>query len=128
MPRAQQSPGPFAHLDGPMRSFRRFFIVLAELVQVFSLLLWTIGGAWGGARVARVAFDYGYLWNLPQDNALHVGMVLGGLIGFVISATAAAIVFAFAQIELNTRVVARYYAERTKTERAIDRVVKAREL
>ena len=128
MPRRPQSPGRLLIWMGSMRSFRRFFIILAELMQVCSLLLWTIGGAWGGARVARIAFDYGYLQNLlPLDSALNAGVVLGGLIGFVISATAAAIVFAFAQIELNTRAVARYYAERTKTERAIDRVVKARE-
>ena len=108
-----------------MRSLRRLIIALAELVQVLSLLLWTIGGAWGGGRVARIIFDYGYLRNtLPLDSAINAGLVLGGIVGFVLSATAAALVFAFAQIEVNTREVARYYEKRRKSETVIDRVVK----
>ena len=108
-----------------MRSLRRSIIVLAELMQVFSLFLWTAGGAWGGARLARLAFEYDYLRNtLPLDSVINVGAVLGGVAGFAISATAAALVFAFAQIEANTREVARYYAERRKSEAAIDRVMK----
>ena len=108
-----------------MRSLRRLFIVMAELMQVVSLLAWTIGGAWAGGRLAAVAIDYGYVagtW--PRDGILNAGLVAGGVVGFAISATAAAVVFAFAQIELNTRDIARYYIERRKTEAAITRAIK----
>ena len=102
-----------------MRSFRRLFIVMAEVMQVVSILAWTIGGIWAGGRLADFAIDYGYVaktW--PRDDVFNAGLVAGGVVGFAISATAAAIVFAFAQIELNTRDVARYYIERRKSEMA----------
>ena len=108
-----------------MRSLRRLIIVLAEIVQVFSLILWTVGGGWAGARGAQIAFDYGHLTDiLPLARAIDVGMALGAFIGFVISATAAALVFAFAQIEVNTREVAHYYMDRRKNQAAIDRAMK----
>ena len=112
-----------------MRPLRRFIIALAEILQVLSLLLWTSGGAWGGMRAARIAFEYGYLRNtaITLETATDAGLVLGGLIGFVLSVTAAALVFTFAQIEVNTREVARYYMERRKSEAAINRVVSAKE-
>ena len=108
-----------------MRSFRRLFIVMAEVMQVVSILAWTIGGIWAGGRLADVAINYGYVarsW--PRDDVFNAGLVAGGVVGFAISATAAAIVFAFAQIELNTRDVARYYIERRKSEAAIARAMK----
>ncbi len=108
-----------------MRSLRRLIIVLAEIVQVFSLILWTVGGGWAGARGARIAFDYGHLTDiLPLDRAIDAGMALGAFVGFVISATVAALVFAFAQIEVNTRELARYYMDRRKNQAAIDRAMK----
>ena len=110
-----------------MRPFRRFIIVIAELMQVFSLLLWTAGGIWGGSRAARIVLDSGYLRDfLTADNAPVVGAVVGGLAGLVISATAAAIVFSFAQIEVNTREVARYYMERRKSEAMINRAINSK--
>jgi hypothetical protein len=103
-----------------MRPLRKLIIGLAEMMQVVSLLVWTIGGAWGGARAVTVAVDAGYFHNvIPLESGQTVGIVLGGLVGFAISATAAAVVFAFAQIEANTREVARYYSERRKAEAAI---------
>ena len=44
-----------------MRSLRRLFIVMAELMQVVSILAWTIGGTWAGGRLADFAIDYGYV-------------------------------------------------------------------
>ena len=108
-----------------MRSLRRLFIVMAEVMQVVSILAWTIGGIWAGGRLADFAIDHGYVakaW--PRDDVFNAGLVAGGVVGFAISATAAAIVFAFAQIELNTREVARYYIERRKSEAAITRAMK----
>jgi len=109
-----------------MRSFRRLFIILAEITQIVSLIVWTVGGTWAGARATRVALEYGYFRDLlPSQTALNVGAAIGGLIGFAAAATAAAVVFAFAQIEVNTREIARYYAERRRHEAAIDKAVRS---
>lgn len=108
-----------------MRSLRRLIIVLAELMQVVSLAAWTGGGAWVGARLTRMAIDYRYApssW--PLDTLVNTGIAAGGLAGFAIAATAAAVVFALAQIELNTRDIARYYIERRRSEAAIMRAMK----
>ena len=108
-----------------MRSVRRLVIVLAELLQIVSIVIWTLGGTWAGGRLAALAIEYRYLpstW--PTDNLFHAGLIAGGIVGFAISATAAAVVFAFAQIELNTRDIARYYIERRKSEAAITRAMK----
>ena len=43
-----------------MRSFRRLFIILAEITQIVSLIVWTVGGTWAGARAARIAVEYDY--------------------------------------------------------------------
>ena len=108
-----------------MRSIRRLIIVLAELMQVVSLVVWTLGCAWAGSHLAVLALDQGYVpqpWT--KDSVVTAGIIAGGVVGFAISATAAAIVFAFAQIELNTRDIARYYVERRKSEAAITRAMK----
>jgi hypothetical protein len=100
-------------------------IVLAEFMQVVSVIVWTFGGAWVGRCLNDVAIDHGYLatgW--PKDNLQAAAYIAGGVVGFAISATGAAIVFAFAQIELNTRDIARYYIERRKSEAAIARAMK----
>jgi hypothetical protein len=99
-------------------------IVLAELMQLVSLVAWTTGGAWAGGRLAGMAIDLGYPALGSNENVLTAGHVVGGVVGFALSATAAAVVFAFAQIELNTRDIARYYVERRKTEAAIERAMK----
>ena len=50
----------------------------------------------GGSRSARIAFDSGYLRDfLTTTNATDIGAVVGGVTGFVISATGAALVFSF---------------------------------
>jgi len=108
-----------------MRSMRRMIIVLAQVMQVLSILVCTLAGAWAGSYLADLAATQGYLradW--PADNLQIGGYILGGLVGFAISATGAAFVFALAQIELNTRDVSRYYIERRKSEAAITRAMK----
>jgi hypothetical protein len=108
-----------------MRPLRRLIIIVAEWMQVISLLAWTIGAAWAGGHLANMAIDQGYIakaW--PTEIVLNTGIVIGAVLGFAISSTAAAIVFSFAQIELNTRDIARYYVERRKTEAAIERAMK----
>lgn len=108
-----------------MRSMRRMFIVLAELMQVVSVLVWTVGGAWVGRYFIDIAVAQRYFaGSWPQDNLQITAYSVGGLVGFAISATGAAIVFALAQIELNSREVARYYVERRKSEAAITRAMK----
>jgi len=108
-----------------MRSMRRVVIVLAELMQVVSLLAWTFGGAWMGGYLFDFAVEHGYLATaLANDNLRIAAHITGGIVGFAVAATGAAIVFAFAQIELNTRDIARYYIERRRSEAAITRAMK----
>ena len=61
--------------------------------------------------------------NIPEDTILNAGIVGGAFVGFAIAATAAALVFAFAQIEINTREMARYYVARRRSEAAIQRAM-----
>jgi len=104
-----------------MRSMRRVVIVLAELLQVVSLLAWTFGGAWIGGYLIGFAVDHGYLATAFANENLRIAAHIAG---FAVAATGAAIVFAFAQIELNTREIARYYIERRRSEAAIMRAMK----
>jgi hypothetical protein len=63
--------------------------------------------------------------NFPPETLFDAGRVLGGIVGFAIAATGAAVVFAIAQIEINAREVGRYYADRRKSEAAIERAMTA---
>lgn len=80
--------------------FRRFIIGLAELLQVVCIIVVTLGGAAAGLGAATLMADH---MGRSADTIGDIGMVAGGVVGFVISVTTAAILFALAETARNTR-------------------------
>ncbi len=80
--------------------FRRFIIGLAELLQIICIVVVTLGGAAAGLGAATLLADH---MGRSADTIGNIGMVAGGAVGFVISVTIAAILFAFAETARNTR-------------------------
>lgn len=80
--------------------FRRFVIGLAELLQVLCIVAMTLGGAAAGLGAATLMADH---MGRSAETIGDIGMAAGGLVGFVVSVTVAAILFAFAETARNTR-------------------------
>lgn len=98
-----------------MTAFRRFVIVVAEIVQVLSIIFCTLlGGVFGSASGAFRSGLFGVatggysginidgLGQIASTGAV-LGFIIGAIGGFVASCTLAGIVFTFVQIERNTR-------------------------
>ncbi|HUI15981.1 MAG TPA: hypothetical protein VL048_21175 [Xanthobacteraceae bacterium] len=87
-----------------MKRFRRFIIALAQVLQIFWIIVVTLGGGWLGWQLQQT-MDYGLyglqIWGWPA--AEIVIPILGGVIGLFLSATGAAVVFLLAEIAANTR-------------------------
>lgn len=92
-----------------MTSFRRFVIVIAEVMQILSMLVVTLyGGVIGAYSGSVFGLSTGVrIEGLGEVASVGgvVGFCMGALVGFFLSATAAAILFAFVQIERNTRIL-----------------------
>ena len=94
-----------------MTSFRRFVIVIAEAMQVLSMVICTLlGGIFGAASGAFRSAIFVSSSNINIDGVGQVastgaviGVCIGAIAGFVVSSTVASIVFCFVQIERNTR-------------------------
>jgi hypothetical protein len=96
-----------------MSGFRRLIIGVAEFFQVISIFALTAGGGYAGYWCASLlesspSIRDTYLGSLqisiggfPARVVLFV--ILGALIGLISAASMAAILFALAQIEKNTR-------------------------
>jgi hypothetical protein len=92
-----------------MTSFRRLVMGVAEFLLVVSMLVITFAfGVMGGALGNAYFFDlnstlvhFGSLGTTSLGAV--VGFFLGALIGFTLTCSSAAVVFAIAQIERNTR-------------------------
>ena len=90
-----------------MRSFRRFVIGLAEVIQIISMIAFTLlCGVVGGAYGTMLGLDFGNL-QFANQGATSTGALLGfgagALVGFTTSATVAAFLFVLAEIAMNTR-------------------------
>jgi hypothetical protein len=92
-----------------MTSFRRFVILIAEVMQILSMLVGTLyGGVIGAASGSMFGPATGVrIERLGEVASVGgvVGFCIGALGGFVLSATFAAILFALSQIERNTRIL-----------------------
>jgi hypothetical protein len=96
-----------------MTSFRRLVIGITEWMAVISILLSTlIGGSFGAALGTLEPRIFGMISHVDvnvqgvgQVATLGgvIGFVAGALVGFVMSSQLAGMLFAFAQIERNTR-------------------------
>ena len=92
-----------------MTSFRRLVIGVAEFLLVVSMIVFTfVSGVAGGAlgHIYFVGLNTTSV-HFANSGSVTVGTVvgfgLGALIGFTVTCSSAAIVFAIAQIERNTR-------------------------
>jgi hypothetical protein len=101
-------------VEESMRWLRKFAMGLAEILQIISICFWTACGAAAGLSLSRMMVFGLSMQNVPIDiNRMSAGevggMLVGGLSGFTISATAAAFMFTLTQIEANTNEAARFY-------------------
>jgi large-conductance mechanosensitive channel len=87
-----------------MTSFRRLVIGIAEFFLVVSMIVFTFVSGIVGAAIGSIYFDSTsvHFANSGSVGAV-VGFCLGALIGFTVTCSTAAIVFALIQIERNTR-------------------------
>jgi hypothetical protein len=90
-----------------MRKRRRFIITLVQVLQILSIIMATLGGGWLGWQIQR-AMDYGsYGFAIAGQPAADIVVpLLGGIIGFFLSAMGAALVFLLVEIAANTRATA----------------------
>ena len=93
-----------------MTSFRRLVMGIVEAMAVLSIFFGTfVGGVYGAAvgwsGIFGIASNVNIgLQGIGQANAGAVfGFIMGAILGFVLSSTAAGTIFFFAQIERNTR-------------------------
>jgi hypothetical protein len=89
-----------------MRRVRKTVIAFVELLQIVSILFWTVCGIELGIRIGKIM---GGGMTMPGVPPMHdtssmemAGGWIGGFAGFALSATAAAVVFALSQIEANS--------------------------
>jgi hypothetical protein len=82
-----------------MDEFRRSVIRIAEAIQVIGMVLATLAGAFTGMTYGRmIAFASGS----QEGGAAFLGFVIGGAVSFLITTTAAAILFALSETANNT--------------------------
>jgi hypothetical protein len=97
-----------------MTSFRKLVMGIIETMAVFSILFGTfVGGIYGGtsgALLQSAIFGIASNVDISLQGIGHVattgtalGFIMGAILGFVLSSTAAGTIFFFAQIERNTR-------------------------
>lgn len=89
-----------------MNEFRRFIIGLAEGLQVVGIACVTLAFGAIGAAIGHGMFSgpfVSFAAHRMSSVAELIGFIVGGFVGFTISATAAALLFTLSQIENNTR-------------------------
>jgi hypothetical protein len=96
-----------------MTSFRRLVMAIIEMMAVLSIFFGTLaGGIYGAVTGAFWSGIFGIASNVDihlqgigpvATTGTAFGSIVGAILGFVLSSTAAGTVFFFAQIERNTR-------------------------
>jgi hypothetical protein len=93
-----------------MSAFRRLVIGVAEVVQVISIVVVTLGGGMLGRSLMVMYSLRPFTAQQVQSGQVTVagsvpmlGFIIGATIGFCLAATAAAILFTLAEIASNTR-------------------------
>jgi uncharacterized protein (DUF2062 family) len=92
-----------------MAGFRRLVIGITEFFLVISIFVFTFLAGAAGALSGQIYFTALNATSMSFGNwgpvavGTVVGAVLGALIGFTTTCSAAAMLFAVSQIELNTR-------------------------
>jgi hypothetical protein len=92
-----------------MTWFRRLVIGITEFFLVISIFVFTILSGIAGAALGSIYFTALNATSVQLSNSnpvavgTLVGAISGGLIGFVMTASLAAMIFAVSQIERNTR-------------------------
>ena len=86
-----------------MGLIRRTIIVLAEVLALLLIVIFTLLGVAYGAGIATQLNNFSGADFMQIRHAQNVGMVLGGVVGFSVSIILTAIFFALAEIARNTR-------------------------
>jgi len=95
-----------------MSLFRRFVVAMVEFFQVIFIVIATVGGARAGYLIVQIynAGPYATRPTMfidiglgPMPASEVVGIAAGGVVGFVTTATAAALIFLLVEIMKNTR-------------------------
>ncbi len=86
-----------------MGFIRRTIIVLAEVLSLILIVIFTVLGVAYGTGIATQINNFSGADFMQIDHARKVGMWLGGFGGFAIGIMLTAIFFALAEIARNTR-------------------------